>query len=42
MMSKYQFGRKKLEYLGHIVFNEGVANNSNKIKVMVDWPIPGW
>lgn len=40
-MSKYYFGRKEVEYLAHILSGEGVANNSNKIQIMVDWSIPG-
>jgi hypothetical protein len=29
-----------VEYLGHIVYHEGVKVNLNKIKAMREWPIP--
>jgi hypothetical protein len=28
------------KYLGHIVSHEGVKVDPNKIKAMMDWPIP--
>ncbi|RDX88324.1 Retrovirus-related Pol polyprotein, partial [Mucuna pruriens] len=37
---KANFGMKKLEYLGHIIFVEGIIADHNKVKAMVDWPIP--
>jgi hypothetical protein len=33
-------GVKEVEYLGHIVYHEGVKVDPNKIKAMMDWPIP--
>jgi hypothetical protein len=38
--SKCFFGVKEVEYLGHIVSHEGVKVDPNKIKVMMDWPVP--
>jgi hypothetical protein len=38
--SKFFFGVKVVEYLGHIVSHEGVKVDPNKIKAMMDWPIP--
>jgi hypothetical protein len=38
--SKCFFGVKEVEYLGHIVYHEGVKVDLNKIKAMMDWPIP--
>ena len=38
--SKCLFGVKKVEYLGHIVSHERVKVDPNKIKAMMDWPIP--
>lgn len=40
-MSKYYFGRKELEYLGHIVSGKEIVTDSNKIQAIVDWPILG-
>ena len=34
------FGVKEVEYLGHIVSHEGVKVDPNKIKAMMDSPIP--
>jgi hypothetical protein len=31
---------KKVEYLGDILSHEGVKVDPNKIKTMMDWPIP--
>jgi hypothetical protein len=39
-LSKCFFGVKEVEYLGHIVSHEGVKVDPNKIKAMMDWPIP--
>jgi hypothetical protein len=39
-MHKCFFGVKEVEYLGHIVSHEGVKVDPNKIKAMMDWPIP--
>jgi hypothetical protein len=38
--SKFFFGVKDVEYLGHILSHEGVKVDPNKIKAMMDWPIP--
>jgi hypothetical protein len=38
--SKCFFGVKEVEYLGHILSHEGVKVDTNKIKAMIDWPIP--
>jgi hypothetical protein len=38
--SKFFFGVKQVEYLGHIVSHEGVKVEPNKIKAMMDWLIP--
>jgi hypothetical protein len=38
--SKFFFGVKEVDYLGHIVSHEGVKVDPNKIKAMMDWPIP--
>jgi hypothetical protein len=38
--SKCFFGVKEVEYLGHFVSHEGIKVDPNKIKAMMDWPIP--
>jgi hypothetical protein len=38
--SKFFFGVKEVEYLGHIVSHEGVKVDPKNIKSMMDWPIP--
>jgi hypothetical protein len=39
-ISKCFFGVKEVEYLGHIVSHERIKVDPNKIKAMMDWPIP--
>jgi len=38
--SKFSFGIKEVEYLGHIVGCEGVRVDTKKIQAMQDWPQP--
>ena len=38
--SKCQFGVSTVNYLGHVISEEGVAIDQNKIKAVVDWPRP--
>jgi hypothetical protein len=38
--SKCRFGVKEVDYLGHIVSNLGVCADPNKIKAVLDWPLP--
>lgn len=37
---KCQFGRKQIEYLGHVISEEGVAADPQKVKAMVEWATP--
>jgi hypothetical protein len=39
-MTKCRFGCSEVEYLGHVVFAQGVCADPGKIKAMVDWPHP--
>ena len=36
--SKCGFGKKKIEYLGHVISEEGVAIDPVKIQSMLQWP----
>ena len=38
--SKCAFGVQEVEYLVHIVSHEGLKVDLNKIKAIMDWPIP--
>jgi len=39
-LSKCSFGQHKLEYLGHIVSDQGVEMDPSKVQVVQDWPCP--
>lgn len=39
-LSKCAFGQKSVEYLGHVISEEGIRVNQNKIKAMLEWPQP--
>ncbi|GJW34264.1 retrotransposable element Tf2 [Tanacetum coccineum] len=39
--SKCIFGATQVEYLGHIITDKRVATNPNKVRAMIDWPVPG-
>jgi hypothetical protein len=34
------FFQKKVHYLGHVIYEEGVAVDPDKIKSIMDWPTP--
>ncbi|KAK1650839.1 hypothetical protein QYE76_068644 [Lolium multiflorum] len=38
--SKCSFGEEYMAYLGHVISAEGVAMDSDKVLVVVDWPVP--
>lgn len=38
--SKCSFGQVQIEYLGHIVSQEGVAANPSKLDAIAKWPMP--
>jgi hypothetical protein len=38
--SKCSFAQQKLEYLGHIISNQGVATDPSKVQAVQQWPTP--
>jgi hypothetical protein len=38
--NKCEFFQKKIHYLGHVLFEEGVAVDPNKIRSIMEWPTP--
>lgn len=38
--SKCHFAQPKIEYLGHIISEKGVATDPEKIKCVLEWPKP--
>jgi len=39
-LSKCEFAKQELEYLGHTISPAGVATEPSKVKAVSDWPIP--
>lgn len=37
---KCEFGKRELEYLGHIISNIGVIVDQSKVQAMLDWQVP--
>eukprot|EP00253_Pinus_taeda_P035941 PITA_35941 len=38
--SKCDFFREEIQYLGHVITKEGIAVDPEKIKMIMEWPIP--
>ncbi|WOG95792.1 hypothetical protein DCAR_0415120 [Daucus carota subsp. sativus] len=38
--SKCEIAKASVEYLGHVITTEGVKADTEKIRAMVDWPVP--
>lgn len=38
--SKCLFGQRRVDYLGFIITEDGVATDQSKIETMVQWPVP--
>lgn len=39
-LDKCQFGRTSVNYVGHIVSQDGIATDPSKIEAVVSWPRP--
>ncbi|KAJ1692442.1 hypothetical protein LUZ63_009140 [Rhynchospora breviuscula] len=39
-LSKCEIGTTKLEYLGHLITEEGVSTDPSKVEAMTTWPVP--
>ena len=37
---KCRFAQSRLEYLGHIIYDQGVSADEGKVEVMLNWPAP--
>ena len=38
--SKCQFLQTSVKYLGHVIFEEGITTDPEKIEVLMSWPVP--
>lgn len=39
-LKKCTFGQSKVEYLGHVIYGDGVATDPEKIVAIATWPAP--
>lgn len=39
-MKKCVFGKNEVAYLGHVISSQGVAMDEEKIRAILDWPLP--
>jgi hypothetical protein len=39
-LSKCSFFQKEIHYLGHIISGEGILVDLEKVKAIMEWPVP--
>jgi hypothetical protein len=39
-MSKCEFAKRSIAYLGHVITPDGVTTDPQKVSAIVSWPIP--
>jgi hypothetical protein len=39
-LSKCTFFQKEIHYLGHIISDEGISVDPEKVKAIMEWPVP--
>jgi len=39
-LSNYSFGLQNVDYLGHSVSGSGVSMEKEKVKAVLEWPVP--
>ena len=39
-LSKCEFGATQIEYLGHVICDQGVATDNKKVACVMEWPVP--
>ena len=39
-LSKCEFFKNHIQYLGHVISKDGISVDPNKIKAIINWPIP--
>ena len=38
--NKCEFYKDKIQYLGHVISEKGISVDLDKIKSIIDWPVP--
>jgi len=38
--SKCEFFKDKIQYMGHVISKDGISVDTDKIKMIIEWPIP--
>ena len=39
-LSKCDFYKREVQYLGHAISEKGVAVDPDKVKAIIEWPVP--